>query len=325
MSTYRDEQPQESGASVAASVAVLGWDSLASLCWQASSKQRRAAHQRSGTPYCGTLGAPYTPGESGAPAPAATCLDNGCYDAFHDLLALARTKLDELATRGSFNPREAAHYTARLLTRLQTDRARQRRLGLGLAAKPGRPDGAARHVIAALHAGARDTENARYLEALFRFLRDYAHTEGRRSVAWPVDVIATIKTEYDHLPRVIGDTEVRDEIAADIRLVLRTAEESVGAQWVHRMIWHPLMACVVAASIDEEDRLAAGGTLELEVLKRWAHEEYLQNRAMGMAPTQAFLAAGRTVAGDAPPMPDAAVLALLEELDADLPGQQGCE
>lgn len=300
------------------SAGAVDWPVLAQVCWQSSSKARRAAHAAAGRHWCPTRTIPYSQDDPTAARVAPDCVTDGCFDAFHDLLVEARAKLDRLGPAPVAAAKNVVAYTARLVGALHSDAGRRRRVDRGFAAKPGRSDGAAGQVIAVLRAQAPDNTTAAWWESLFRFVRDYAHTEGRHGTSWPVDGLTEEKTAHDHQPRVVGSPQAREEIAADIRLVLSAAERTVGAQWVHRMIWHPLMACVVAEPIDAGDRLVAGGDLEHDILTAMAHREYLRQRRAGLAPSQAFLAAGRVIRGKEPPAADADVLAALRELDTDL-------
>lgn len=283
---------------------------LAQVCWQGTVIVRRTAHLAHGRLRCPTTVVPYTTEDPRGDRVKDVCLADECLDIYHDVLVCTR---DRLQRRWAVAPpADPVRYAASVVPTVVVDRERALRTAMGWPAKPTRADGKAAVVNAHLMSTAGDGVSGQWYVALFRILRAFATRSDRRDATWPVDGLAREKSKY--LPMGLPAAAAETGVSEDIRHVLHTVEQAVGREWVHQMIWHPLIRGVVAVGIPE-DLLAPNGELEDQVLTAWFRDEYLNRRAKGISPADAFKAAARTVSGREMPDPDQAMLCLLRELE----------
>lgn len=242
------------------------------------------------------------------------CVSDECLDLLHELMIEVQSRLVRRASRISVQPVDPVRYAASMVPSVLTDRARIRRVRMGFAAKPGRADGRAMRVNVRLQEIATSQAQASWFVALFRILRDYAHTEGRASAVWPLAGLAMERARYDGGPAGLGALAAEREIRLDIRTVLNVATEVAGEEWVSRLIWQPLVSGVMATELPDDER-ATDSSMEGRVLTAGFRAEYLSCRTRGLPVQAAFHAAARVVGGNPSGGPDADVLALLEDIE----------
>lgn len=283
---------------------------LAQVCWRGTVIVRRNAHLSHGRLRCPTPVAPYTEGDPRGDRVKDVCRVDECLDIYHDVLV---STSDRLRRRWAIAPpADPVRYAASVVPTVVVNRERALRTAMGWPAKPTRADGKAAAVNAHLMTTAGDGLSGQWYVALFRILRAFATRLDRRDANWPLDGLAREKSKY--LPVRLPAATAEAGVSEDIRHVLHTAEQAVGREWVHQMIWHPLIRGVVAMDVPD-DLLAPNGELENQVLTTWFRDEYLNRRARGIAAADAFKAAARTVSGREMPDPDQAILCLLQELE----------
>lgn len=283
---------------------------LAQVCWQSTVTVRRSAHLGHGRLRCPTPVAPYTADDPRGERVKDVCRVDECLDIYHDVLVCTS---DRLQRRWAVAPpADPVRYAASIVPTVVVDRQRALRTAMGWPAKPTRADGKAAIVNAHLMATAEDDLSGCWYVVLFRILRAFATRLDRKDTTWPLDGLAREKSK--HLAAGCRAAAAETGVSEDLRHVLHMAEQAVGREWVHQMIWHPLIRGVVAMDVPD-DLLAPSGELEDQVLSTWFRDDYLNRRAKGVTAVDAFKAAARTVSGREMPAPDQATLCLLQELE----------
>ena len=292
------------------------WGILCEVVWQASALNRRSMHAAVSGRGCPGGRGPYG-ADRATGSPRVECANAGCLDFYHDLLLACHQRLEGACQAGWREPDDLRRYAFVVATRTIVDLKRRHRVRLGFPARPGRQDGPARRVVTAL-CHQRPSE-AEWLTALFRMVREYAHTLDRTLADWPVDRWAREKTAYDGITRESTQLN-RREIRADIAEVLTTAAGVLGPDWVVASILAPLRRGARAASIDDAPPPAVVVDLTEMVLCRSLRTSYLAARSAGVSATEAYRTAAGAVAriDDPPVTPE--VRSLLRELDVELLG-----
>ncbi|TDW66196.1 hypothetical protein EV653_6218 [Kribbella pratensis] len=174
----------------------------------------------------------------------------------HDVYVRAIQRL-RARREGNSPTLERMGYARTIVSSQVSELERDGRVGRGLPAKPTRNDGIAARINAALDGVAVEEQERLWLRTLFRMMRGYVCRDDRHSAVWPVDVWAGEKSRVDGGLRVIGAVSTRAELAADIRLILSTAEQVAGRRWVDNSILHPLLTFVGPLTEDHKRELAA--------------------------------------------------------------------
>jgi hypothetical protein len=217
---------------------------IAEKAWRGSTTLRDRAHRAAGHWRCPTPVVPYVTGVLADPR----CSDSECLGIFHRVYAEADNRRRERVDEQRLRSRGA--YARRLVDSQVADLERAARVARGLPAKPTRDDGPARRINAAIDASAGDPITAQWRRALFRLARAYVCRLERTSAEWPLDMWAVEKSTVDAVPRVIGSTAARHEIAGDLEAVLEAAARAAGAGFVHDL-YHRLLRVPAQAVADE--------------------------------------------------------------------------
>lgn len=222
---------------------LIRWEEVAVLVWPLTRPTRDHLHDQHG---CRSRFAPYGPADPDASRVPGTCQACGCLDHMHDVLLATMTRLQ----RADFtHVDDLPRFVTRVARNEIVELKRHQRVALGYPARPSRADGIPGRVIAALQQS-EPGERAWRLQ-LFRILRSYPYTEGRREACWPLDGLTLEKCQLDGRARIVGSVEARCEIRHDIDDVLHLAAEVAGCAWVHETIVAPLSSFREPAVLDE--------------------------------------------------------------------------